>query len=273
MNPHVGLIVMSFLTFLAGCQAMVTVEPPTPTPEVSIPLTAVMAERSTIAGRVLWGTTPVAGAPVELRTGAWADPGASESIARTVSGNNGEFQLEAPPAGGEFGLVARWPDGSANQAPVTPVQIGAGQAVANVEVYLARTLEMLEPTAGAEVAATPTLRWAGLPGVAAYHLWIIDAGTTELVFDLVITDTTEVVQVVAPPLTPGRTYNWTVTGLAANNGDSSSRNLLAGLAGQFKVKPADTTGLPVSSWAITFEHRALHEPCQRHDGQVYLAHA
>jgi hypothetical protein len=221
-----------------GCTAkMVAQEPPTPTPEVFIPRTVVVPNGPMVSGRVLWASTPVAGARVELRTGAWADPNNSEAIAVTFADSSGQYQLEAPPAGGQFGLVALWPDGSANPAPVTPVQMVAGTDLTGADVYLAKELELLEPISGAEVEATPTLRWIGSPGVRAYTLQIVDAGTTELVFDLAITEISPTMHLVAPPLTPDRTYRWMVNGWERDDGDSSASNLLAGLTSEFKVAP------------------------------------
>jgi hypothetical protein len=246
---------------------------PTPTPEVFIPRTMVVPDSPTISGRALWGATPVAGARIELRTGAWADPNNSQSIAATWSDDGGRYQLEAPPNGGEFGLVALWPDRGTNVAPVTPVQVSQGSDLAAVDVYLARELELLAPVSGAEVEATPALSWTGLPGIAAYQLWIVDAGTTELVFDRVITETLPLFEVVAPPLTPGHTYRWSVNGWAQNNADTSASNLLASLSSEFKVKTPDVVALPPSNAADYPPPPALRVPeytPQAHPGtQVY----
>jgi hypothetical protein len=232
---------------LAGCVSPVAPAGlPTPTPEVFIPRTAVAPAGPVIAGRVLWGSAPVAGARVELRTGAWADLNASEVIAQTVAGADGNYTLEAPPNGGEFGLVAVWPDGSANPSPVTPVQVTAGDGRIAADVFLAQELEWLEPFSGEEVGNTPTLRWSGLSGVAQYQVWIVDTGTTELVFDLNITENTAAEQsIVLPPLTPDRTYTLDVQGLAADGA------LLARRTGEFRVvaQAAGSSGAmpPISS--------------------------
>lgn len=217
--------------FLAGCASLAaSTESPTPTPEVFIPCTAVAPAGPVIAGRVLWGDAPVGGARVELRTGAWADPNASEVIAQTVTSADGSYSLEAPPNGGEFGLVAVWPDGSANPSPVTPVQVTAGDTRIEADVFLAQELDWIEPISGAEVSNTPTLRWGGLSGVAQYQVWIVDTGTTELVFDLNITENTAAEQsLVLPPLTPERTYTLDVQGLAADGA------LLTRRTGEFRV--------------------------------------
>ncbi len=230
-------IVMGCL-LLAGCTSPIApAAPPTPTPEIFIPRTAVAPAGPVIAGQVLWGAAPVAGARVELRTGAWANPNASEVIARTVAGADGRYQLEAPPNGGEFGLVAVWPDGSANPSPVTPVQVKAGDQHIEAGVFLAQELAWLEPVSGAEVGATPALRWSGLSGVACYQVWIVDTGTAELVFDLDITENTAAEQnIVLPPLTPDRTYTWDIQGLDANGA------LLARRTGEFRVITPSSPG-------------------------------
>jgi hypothetical protein len=239
------------LSLLTACTAtMVAQDPLTPTPEVFIPRTAVVPAGATVSGRVLWGAKPVAGAQVELRTGAWADPTASETIAQTVADANGRYELEAPPNGGEFGLVAVWSDGSANTAPVTPVQVAADDKRVEANVYLAQELAWLEHASASGVSATPMLRWSGMPGVSQYRLWVIDAGTTELVFDLTITAGADAEQrVILPPLTPGRTYTWDVQGLDVDG------NLLARRTGEFKVapQPATPTSEPIPAQIVRLD--------------------
>ena len=64
------LYVLLATGLLAGCTAkMAAQEPPTPTPEVFIPRTVVVPDGPMVSGRVLWASTPVAGARVELRIG------------------------------------------------------------------------------------------------------------------------------------------------------------------------------------------------------------
>ena len=234
----IWIVILTASSLLAGCSAAVaSTELPTPTPEVFIPRTAAVPAGSVIAGRVLWGNAPVDGARVELRTGAWADANASEVVAQAVTGADGTYNLEAPPNGGEFGLVAVWPDGSVNSSPVTPVHVMAGGARIEADVFLARELVWLEPISGAEVVNTPMLRWSGLSGVALYQVWIVDTGTTELVFDLNITEDTETEQsIVLPSLAPGRTYTWDVQGLAADG------LLLGRRTGEFRVISPDAAG-------------------------------
>jgi hypothetical protein len=248
----------------AACNTTSAQVEETPTQEVFIALTQAVPLSPTdgrIAGTVRWGTNPVPDARVELRTGAWAT-NTERATATALADAAGQFVLENVPAG-DYGLVGLWPDGGANTAPVTPVQVSAGADLAGIEVYLAKELELLEPASGAEVSATPTLRWTGLPGVAVYQLWIIEAGTTELVFDLVITDISQAPQIVAPPLTPGHTYQWVVNGLQTQTADTSAGNLLASLRSEFRVEASDVLTPPVAPCATVFESRELREPYQR----------
>jgi hypothetical protein len=250
-GKHTWVYVLSLLLslgLLAACTVKAAQDSPTPTPEVFIPRTAVAPQGPTITGRVLWGETPVGGARVELRTGAWADPANSETIAQAVADADGYFELEAPPNGGTFGLVALWPESGANTSPVTPVQVAAGDGRIEADVYLAKELEWLEPASGTEVSATPTLRWGGVPGVSEYRLWVVDAGTTELVFDLTITENPGVEQtVILPPLTPGRAYSWDVQGLDVGG------SLLARRTGEFEIAPQPAISEPAPSQIVALD--------------------
>jgi hypothetical protein len=178
-----------------------------------------------ISGRVLWGSTPVPAAQVELRTGAWATAAAGV-VTRTSADTNGYFVLPSPPVG-EFGLVAGWPDGGTNRAAVTPVQITAGAEVTGVVVYLVRELELVEPLSGATVPGTPTLRWQPFPGTAHYRVWVIDAGTTALMVEQIVTTTS---LTVPRRLAEERTYTWLVQALAADG------SLLAELENTFHTQ-------------------------------------
>lgn len=187
------------LLLLAGC-----------TP-ITRPAEPVAQGNTRISGRVLWAGEPVPGATVELRSGAWATA-AAEVLARTVADSNGEYLLENPPLG-EYGLVAGWPDGGANRAAVTPVQITTGAELTGVDVYLVRELELVEPASGATVTTTPTLRWQPFPATDRYRVWVIDAGTTELMVDQLVSTTSFAV---TEPLKQDATYTWLVQALTAN---------------------------------------------------------
>jgi hypothetical protein len=201
------------LLLLAGC-----------TP-ITRPAEPVAPAAARISGRVLWAGEPVADATVDLRSGAWATA-AAEVLARTVADANGEYTLENPPVG-EYGLVAGWPDGGANRAAVTPVQITAGAELTGVDLYLARELDLIEPASGATVATTPTLRWQPFPAADHYCVWVIDAGTTELMVDQLVSTTS---LTVTEPLNQDTTYTWLVQALTADE------RLLAELENTFYTK-------------------------------------
>jgi hypothetical protein len=61
------------------------------------------------------------------------------------------------------------------------------------------TVQLLEPAPNAQIDGSPTLRWAKVPDAAQYKLVIMDAATTQIAFDLVFTDTSEIVLVIPPP--------------------------------------------------------------------------
>lgn len=187
------------LLLLAGCAP------------ITRPAEPVAPAGTRVSGRVLWAGEPVSGATVELRSGAWATA-AAEVLARTVADGNGDYVLENPPVG-EYGLVAGWPDGGANRAAVTPVQITAGAELTGVDVYLARELDLIEPASGATVTTTPTLRWQPFPAVDHYRVWVIDAGTTELMVDQLVSTTS---LTVTEPLQQDTTYTWLVQALTAD---------------------------------------------------------
>ncbi len=199
------------ILLLSACQALpveLLVQPaPTPTPEVFISLEQAGVGPN-IMGQVVWGITPVPGAVVELRDGAWASDTA-EVLRQATADAAGVFTITAAPVG-EYGLVARWPDGGANMAAVTPVQITAGADLTDVPVRLAKQIILVEPPAGAVVESTPILRWQPLPGALTYRVMLIDAGTTELLLD----ERIEATEFTVPAaLTSGRTYQWLAQGL------------------------------------------------------------
>ena len=205
----------------------------TTTPEVFIPRTVVVPNGPMVTGRVLWGAGPVAGVQVELRTGDWtagAESTNGETIAQAISDNSGVYAIEAPPNGGDFGLVAIWPDGAANTAPVTLVQVAAGGAGVEADVALARPLDWLAPTPGTTVGSSTTLRWHAVQDATMYRVWVIDAGTTELAFSVDVPATAGGDPgLVLTPLNGDRTYTWDVQALDAQGA------LLARLTGSFQT--------------------------------------
>ena len=86
---------------------------------------------------------------------------------KTEADSEGSYLLADPPVG-EYEVVPVWPEGVTDGAPLAPgapVTVAAGQEVAGIDVYLAKRLPVLEPAIGAEVRATPTLRWEAVPNV------------------------------------------------------------------------------------------------------------
>jgi hypothetical protein len=79
---------------------------------------------------------------------------------------------------------------------------------------LLRTVNTVATSIDAQVVALPTLSWASFPNAAQYEVFVIDAGTTELVQRELVADTHSVV---TAPLQPGRTQ-WVVNALAADGG-------------------------------------------------------
>jgi hypothetical protein len=222
---------MSVIFLLSACQ---TLPGQLPTPQVDA--------GPNIYGRVVWGTQPAPGAAVELRDGAWASDSATV-LRQTTADASGLFTVTAAPVG-EYGLVARWPDGGANMAAVTPVQIAAGEDLTDVTVWLAKEIGLLEPLSGAVVEGTPMLRWQPLEEASLYRVMVIDAGTTALLVDEQI-EATEFA--VTETLTPGRTYQWLAQGLDEDG------MLLGEVDSTFTVASEDLETTPEGSLQILLD--------------------
>lgn len=181
-----------------------------------------------LSGQVVWGNEPVAGATVYFGTGGWKMSG-DEVLISAVTDEQGAFTLYTPPLG-DYIMVAVWPDGAPSEAPVTPVRVYAGATQTDFEVSLAKPLEWLEPAGEAVTELTPTLKWGVLDGAAKYRVFIIDAGTTELIADKTVLVPS---LMVTSPLTLGRTYTVEVQALSGEGG------LLAKVTRQFTVEVAE----------------------------------
>jgi len=59
------------------------------------------------------------------------------------------------------------------------VTIAAGQDVSGVDVWLAKKLELLEPSAGAAVGVLPAPRWAAVPNAHLYRVIVTEYATLE----------------------------------------------------------------------------------------------
>jgi hypothetical protein len=90
-----------------------------------------------------------------------------------------------------------------------------------------RTLPVA-PSTDAQVVAMPTLSWQMFPNAAQYEVFVIDAGTAELLQHEFVADTHFTV---TAALQPGHTYNWLVNAIAADGG------LLADGDSRFVVQP------------------------------------
>lgn len=178
-----------------------------------------------ITGQVFWASAAAPQAIVELRPRAQSEDPAS-TVQRATADSNGHYTLNSPPVG-EYILVAQWPDGAENPGRRTPVNVEPGAVLSEVNVYIERPLRLLEPDAGAETTTEPHLAWEPFPEAVQYRVWVVDAGTTALLFNptLAAVETT-----VAPPLEPGHTYTLEVQALDTNDA------ILASVKREFRVK-------------------------------------
>jgi hypothetical protein len=165
-------------------------------------------------------------ASVELRTGDWR-MNAKATLQRAMTDPEGRYTILNPPVG-DYVMCGLFPEGAQENSTCTPVHIEAGEDVAGIDVMLVHELAMLEPVANAQVAIVPTLAWKSYLGAAKYEVFIIDAGTTELVVRETVTDT---LFSSPAPLKAGRTYTWVVNALASDGG------LLADATSDMTVTP------------------------------------
>ena len=163
---------------------------------------------------------------MELRTGDWrVNPNAM--LQRALTDPEGRYFMANPPAG-DYVMCGLFPEGVQERSMCTPVHIEAGQDVPGIDVMLLRTVNTVAPSADAQVVALPTLSWESFPAAAQYEVFVIDAGTTELLVHEFVADTK---YTVTAPLQAGRTYDWVVNAVAADGG------LLADGESRFVVQP------------------------------------
>jgi hypothetical protein len=158
-----------------------------------------------VTGRVMWAAMPVAGARAELKTeGNYYE---LPVLAEAVTGADGWFVLENPPAG-KFMLYAVSPSDEYWGWSGHSVTIVAGQAVQSWKFELSKKMELLAPEVGATLdTTTPTLRWAPFPEAVSYHVDVSNDETGEAVMRA---DTTETSLTVTPALARGGRYQWSV---------------------------------------------------------------
>lgn len=195
---------------------------------LSEPAASAAATGKSIAGRVVWGLAPVPGGRVELRRPDWRTHPDSP-IMKTEADSEGSYLLVDPPVG-EYEVVPAWPEGVTDGAPLAPgapVTVAAGQEVAGIDVYLAKRLPVLEPAVGAEVSATPTLRWEAVPNARLYRVIITDFATMEGFYGEDVTGTSVDL---ATPLPAGRKLTLVINALG------EAMSLLAVDSREFGVK-------------------------------------
>lgn len=179
-----------------------------------------------VGGTARWGTIPIENAIVELRTGDWrVNPNAV--LGSALTDPEGRYFM-ANPSAGDYVMCGLFPEGVQERSTCTPVHIEAGQDVTGIDVMLLRTVSVLSPLVDEQVSATPTLTWQRFPNAAQYEVFVIDAGTTELLYHEFVADTRFTV---TAPLPAGRTYDWVINAVAADSG------LLADGESRFVVQP------------------------------------
>jgi hypothetical protein len=200
---------------------------PATLPPIATPVVVSASPRDPgVSGVARWGTTPIEQAIVELRTGDWrVNPNAVLQSALTDP--EGRYLMQNVPTG-DYVMCGLFPEGVQERSTCTPVHIEAGQDVAGIDVMLLRTVSTIAPSANAQVVALPTLSWQSFPNAAQYEVFVIDAGTTELLVHEFVADTHFTV---TAPLIAGRTYDWVVNAVAADGG------LLADGESRFVVQP------------------------------------
>lgn len=239
------LIAMVAIAMLAGCVPLSGPAPantPAPAP-AGAPTVAPMMEAATdpsvetvvvsasprdpgVSGVVRWGSQPMPAAIVELRTGDWrANPNAVLQYA--IADPEGRYLMQNTPAG-DYVVCGLFPEGVQERSTCTPVHIEAGQDTPGIDVMLLRTVQIVSPAPAEQVTPTPTLSWRSFPDAVRYEVFVIDAGTTELVYREFVTDTQFPI---AAALQTGRTYDWVVNAVAADGG------LLAANDSRFVVRP------------------------------------
>ncbi len=195
------------IKFIVMCLALIGVAACTAPAATPIAPAAPDAIVTDISGKLTQAMTPVPGARLHLRTA-----NTTEVVVVAPANAEGRYALTNPPAG-EYQAFVMWPDGSSTPTGI-PLLIpteGAGAFVMPID----RNLQLLEPAINARLDVAPTLRWTSAPGATHYQLTLIDAGTTELIEQPAAITATD--YRVAAALQTGRTYEWTIEALDANN--------------------------------------------------------
>jgi hypothetical protein len=224
------IIVLSIMT--AGCATNQPAEvngsetaPPTPTetpaptapPATAVPTEVIVTPTGeSLSGVVTWGGEPVAGARVDMRAPDWQTSGQDDAYAAVTTGAAGQFLFANPPVG-EFALVAFWPDGEMTHGATPVVTIEPEQSLTDQEIKIERGLVLIEPDFSEPAETLPTFTWEPLPEDAIYHVLIIDAGTTEPIFDL---ETAANTVTLVDQLQPDHAYSVVIMALHPDRTDS-----------------------------------------------------
>lgn len=187
-----------------------------------------------VTGRVVWGTTPIPGAGIQLKQ--QGDYYTLPVLASTTTGSDGRFSLQNPPIG-QFMVYAVSPSSEYWDWVGRGVTIISGQAVDVGELALSKKLQLISPPNGGVIStSTPTLQWASFPGIARYDVYVFNHATSQRVF-LQSTQGTQIV--VAPPLQIGQQYEWFVDAY-----DSAGRQIAYWSSWYFTVQA------PPKTWTL-----------------------
>ena len=211
------------------------------------------------AGSVKHAGQPVPHARVELREPGWAT-NRTPAVATVEADAQGDFSLANPPAG-DFSVIGYFADGEMDTGGWPPVSIAAGQEITGFIVPLERRLTLLSPIAGAVTPASPLLKWKANDEAVKYRLWVIDAGTTEMLLDQTTSGTSVVF---TKTLKPG-VYQWVVNGLNAQGAlvASGDDTFTVGGANEPTATPA-----PASTGDGADQAAGLPPTCQPRSGQT-----
>jgi hypothetical protein len=81
---------------------------------------------------------------------------------------------------GDFVMCSLFPEGVQERSTCTPVHIEAGQDIAGIDVMLLRAVSTVAPSVDGQVVARPTLSGASFPSAAQDEVFVINAGTIDL---------------------------------------------------------------------------------------------
>lgn len=216
------LLLLVFAT-LMGCDSTTgapddaaTAESPVALPEPDEAEATVFVTGGSVTGTAFWGTEPLPGARVELRSDEWRISGDETAVAEGETDAAGRFMLtDVPP--GEWSIVAFFPDGELSAGGTPVVTVTQGQGIDAAVVRLEREMVLLAPDLAEPGVATPTLRWEPLDGVPLYRVMLIHMGTTEAVVqEMVSGDSLTVADGV---LEPGVRYTIVISGMAEAGGE------------------------------------------------------